>query len=305
MRLNRPLKKGDIGEDVRLLQEKLRNAGFYKGSIDSVFSSSTEQSIMDFQKHINIKPDGKIGISTWNTILNWKGITESPKNIDQIGLNKVFISESGFKIYDNSKDFQIEKIPTSKDTIVLNLNITEDQTNYSLNWNKDIDGKDAIVTFTIGNKSKYDGVVFRNYDDNFWSYSLGTDIKSFNISSITIELLSDGWARNIDGKWMNKLGKEVESKDIVELELPYMGEKYWVKYTDSQLNSLGELLKYLSTKWDINLSFSYDANWFSSDSFNSTFGLRNATQLNKFRIGLFPQKELIDLLNSFVLTSDK
>ena len=50
------------------IQKALKNAGFYKGSIDGKIGTKTEEAIMKFQKENGLKADGKVGQITWSEL---------------------------------------------------------------------------------------------------------------------------------------------------------------------------------------------------------------------------------------------
>lgn len=58
------LQRGDEGEDVRVLQEQLRIAGFYTGNATTVFGPITEEAVKRFQEAYDLKPDGVVGSAT-------------------------------------------------------------------------------------------------------------------------------------------------------------------------------------------------------------------------------------------------
>lgn len=58
------LAKGDEGEDVRVLQERLRVAGYYKGNSTGVFGSITEEAVKRFQQAYKLDADGVVGPET-------------------------------------------------------------------------------------------------------------------------------------------------------------------------------------------------------------------------------------------------
>ncbi|MDP5336961.1 MAG: peptidoglycan-binding protein [Nodularia sp. (in: cyanobacteria)] len=58
------LVKGDEGEPVRLLQERLRVAGFYSGNATGVFGPITEEAVKRFQAANKLEVDGIVGPST-------------------------------------------------------------------------------------------------------------------------------------------------------------------------------------------------------------------------------------------------
>jgi peptidoglycan hydrolase-like protein with peptidoglycan-binding domain len=55
------LVKGDEGEDVRALQERLRVAGFYYGNATGIFGPITEEAVKRFQQAYKLNPDGIVG----------------------------------------------------------------------------------------------------------------------------------------------------------------------------------------------------------------------------------------------------
>ena len=58
------IRKGDSGSDVSSLQRRLKSLGYYTGSITGYFGSSTQSSLIAFQKANKLTADGKAGIKT-------------------------------------------------------------------------------------------------------------------------------------------------------------------------------------------------------------------------------------------------
>ncbi|MEH2081534.1 MAG: peptidoglycan-binding protein [Nostoc sp.] len=58
------LAKGDEGEDVKALQEKLRITGFYYGNATGIFGPITEESVKRFQDSYKLNVDGIVGPAT-------------------------------------------------------------------------------------------------------------------------------------------------------------------------------------------------------------------------------------------------
>lgn len=58
------LAKGDEGEDVRALQERLRVAGFYYGNATGIFGPITEEAVKRFQDSYKLSVDGVVGPAT-------------------------------------------------------------------------------------------------------------------------------------------------------------------------------------------------------------------------------------------------
>ena len=80
--LTRTLRRGDSGEDVKLVQEFLKARGYYAGPIDGKFGPGTGffNSVIAFQKAENLEPDGVIGAKTRAKIIEM--MLEAPKPVD-------------------------------------------------------------------------------------------------------------------------------------------------------------------------------------------------------------------------------
>ena len=57
-------KEGSSGTEVRQIQTKLKQWGYYKGNVDGVYGSSTKDAVASFQKKNGLTADGVAGPST-------------------------------------------------------------------------------------------------------------------------------------------------------------------------------------------------------------------------------------------------
>jgi peptidoglycan hydrolase-like protein with peptidoglycan-binding domain len=85
------LKKGDEGAEVRVLQEKLRVAGFYYGNSNGVFGPITEEAVKQFQEAYNLHVDGVVGPATQQKLPpagvgNGQETTKQPTDDDNLRL---------------------------------------------------------------------------------------------------------------------------------------------------------------------------------------------------------------------------
>lgn len=55
---------GSRGQEVRQIQRKLQNLGFYSGSVDGVYGTATQKAVRNFQKSCGITADGIAGPKT-------------------------------------------------------------------------------------------------------------------------------------------------------------------------------------------------------------------------------------------------
>ncbi len=58
------LRLGSSGEQVRTLQSKLKQWGYYSGSVDGVFGSRTQEAVKYFQRRNGLTADGVVGPAT-------------------------------------------------------------------------------------------------------------------------------------------------------------------------------------------------------------------------------------------------
>lgn len=61
-------KNGSRGQEVRQIQTKLKNWGYYNGSVDGIYGWQTESAVKSFQKKNGLTPDGVAGKQTLNAM---------------------------------------------------------------------------------------------------------------------------------------------------------------------------------------------------------------------------------------------
>lgn len=61
-------KQGSRGDVVKTIQRKLKNWGYYKGSVDGIFGSQTKAAVIYFQKKNGLTPDGIVGAKTLSAL---------------------------------------------------------------------------------------------------------------------------------------------------------------------------------------------------------------------------------------------
>ena len=69
-------KYGSSGKEVKQIQTKLKNWGYYKGNIDGIYGSQTLKAVKDFQKKNGLTVDGIVGDKTLAAL----GISSSGNN---------------------------------------------------------------------------------------------------------------------------------------------------------------------------------------------------------------------------------
>lgn len=66
MILEEDLKLGSTGDNVKILQEKLKILGYYNPIVSGNFGIATEQGVLLFQKDFNLEETGIVDQTTWN-----------------------------------------------------------------------------------------------------------------------------------------------------------------------------------------------------------------------------------------------
>lgn len=75
------LKQGSRGEQVKTMQRKLKNWGYYKGSVDGIFGAKTKEAVKYFQRRNGLTVDGIVG----NKTLKALGMSTSGSNNSSSG----------------------------------------------------------------------------------------------------------------------------------------------------------------------------------------------------------------------------
>jgi len=325
MKLKRILTLKMSGEDVTLLQTMLKENGFFNERIDGYFGQNLLVSVTNFQRAIGTKSDGVVGSLTWNNLMNYgKPIVSQ----NEIPYDISYSNQNGLTIYNYplSPDSYYQEI-TKKETIWLHNTGGGSRPDWSVNgWDKefekDLGGNLVLdqnggvkplkvgVSYIIGRKSSstdetiWDGKVLNTFDDKYWAYHLGiTNNQSLDLNSksIGIEFCNYGpLTLGVDGRFYNSVNKLVNEKDVVKLDRTFRGYDYFERYTDAQLDSARSLIIYLINKNAITIEGKiYNENWFNYNSlYISNGGIRSHSHVRKDVFDIFPQKEMIQMLNS-------
>ncbi len=135
------LQVGDTGENVIILQEKLKMLGLYNGVISGSYGPATQEGVKVFQRMNNLVETGIVNSSTWEKILSY---TENP--ISPISLYPTLKKGStGNEV----RDLQVK--------LQALLYYPE-----AITGNFDLETENAVKRFQINNKLTADGIVGNN-----------------------------------------------------------------------------------------------------------------------------------------------
>jgi len=170
-----------------------------------------------------------------------------------------------------------------------------------------------IVGGTPGKNTKWkDGDILQCFGSGKWAYHLGLTSAhlraggpkakggtELNKISIGIEICSWGQLTKTPAGFKSYAGVIVPDKQVCELDKPYKGFKYYHKYSDAQLETTFELVKFLGKKWNIPLSFKgmkmFDI---TPECLQGEPGVWTHTSCRPDKFDLFPQPELLTCLKA-------
>ena len=80
-------KVGSRGNEVRQIQTKLKNLGYYKSTIDGIYGNNTKSAVTAFQKSCGLKADGIAGPQT----LLYLGLGSSASSSSGLSSNDIYL----------------------------------------------------------------------------------------------------------------------------------------------------------------------------------------------------------------------
>lgn len=151
-----------------------------------------------------------------------------------------------------------------------------------------------------------DGTIVQGYSSRFWGYHLGLTAQPFakfgvkyqslDRISIGIEICNWGYVKPKDGKFFNYVNREV--KDVIELDKPYKGYKFWHNYTDAQIESTRQLLKLWESRYGINIKYHDDIWDLCKRALAGENGVFTHNSVRKDKSDIYPHPKMIEMLKS-------
>lgn len=288
-------KIGYCGDEIKQIQLALGLKA------DGVFGKKTENAVIEFQKENGLFADGIVGEQTLEELnINFDTdlsvFTHGDFDIDEYHLPKGEYIEGNYK----------------NDYIILHHTAGGANPRAVVDgWSKDCIGKVA-TEFIVGGQNcksgntKYDGQIVRAFPEGCQGYHIGKSGSSYmNTHAVGIEICNFGYLK--DGKTYT--GTLADQSQIVTLDSPFRGFLDWHKYSDEQINSVRELLFYISNRDNIDLHEGL-YRWINEDGAMKAFdfhedayegkvkGLLSHSNIRKDKFDCSPQPNLIDMIVS-------
>ena len=298
------VKRGDKGEAVKAIQEKLELATV------GIFDARTERAVKAFQRRKGLKPDGKVGPDTSAALgINLEAFLTTDVQ------ERTSTTTEGLQIHQFylDKDEYVDD-PTDKFYVFLHHTAgAHDPYATIRGWNNDVRGRIA-TQFVVGNKSTtgdaaLDGTVVECFPDEGWAYHLGKNNSALlHPHSIGIEICNYGWLEERDGRFYTYVNRVLPDDQVLDLGFAFRGYRHYHKYTEAQIESVRRLLKEINRRHErVNLRVGLHE-WLTTQNPADAFefkkeandgkvrGVLTHSNTRKDKTDCSPQPMLIDML---------
>lgn len=180
-------------------------------------------------------------------------------------------------------------------------------------WNNNIDkiGTPFVIAGKPKDKNeKYkDGDIIQCFSSKYYCYHLGVPsetFKKYNIPyqrldkiAVGVELCNWGYVtKQPNGTFKNYVGGLVPTEDVVDLGSEFRGYRYYHCYSDSQLNSLRDLIIYLCDKYNIPKNYNEEIWNINPAALNGQSGIWSHTSYRQDKYDCSCQPKLISMLKT-------
>ena len=204
----------------------------------------------------------------------------------------------------------IKEITAKKQIVIHHTAGNSSALNVVRDWNTDSRGKIAtcVVISGKGAKGSFDGEIVQCFSSRFWAYHLGIKPEVFRSRKIKwqsldkiaigIEICNWGWLeKDSEGKFRTYVGSVVPESDVIELEKPFKGYKYWHNYTDAQIESVKNLLLYWCDLYKIPKKVIVDDLFDVSDkALKGEPGIFTHNSYRKDKSDIYPNPKMVEML---------
>jgi|TARA_R100000084_G_scaffold109435_1_gene76697 N-acetyl-anhydromuramyl-L-alanine amidase AmpD len=312
------LKKGDKGPDVVTLQQKLKIAA------DGIFGPQTEKTVIRFQLHRGLKPDGIVGNKTWGELIMSTNVSIVEAIDEDTDVNGQYFTtpynQTIHRHYLGTSEYLAKPLPIE----YCFLHHTAGRENpYKVvdHWDRDSRGRVA-TEFVVGGQShrtgddEYDGVVVQAFPETGYGWHLGkTGSGKMNRSSLGIEICSAGWLEewmggdvaNPDTQYRTYFNSIVAKDQVIKLDQPFRGKQYYHKYSDAQIEAVKLLLEYIAERDNIDMRLGLQqwikkmgpakAFGFQEDAYyGKVRGLLSHTNVRRDKSDVYPDERLVEVI---------
>lgn len=152
--------------------------------------------------------------------------------------------------------------------------------------------------------NSWDGKIYRAFDDKYWAHHLGTTLpnnRTLNKISVAVEICNYGpLTKGSDGKFYTYVNSQVPAEQVVILDKPFRGYKYYHAYTDKQIAATKDFILAMKAKYPkIDLKtplLTVDGFELNTNAQKGVAGLYTHSNVRKDKFDLSPQPKLLAML---------
>jgi hypothetical protein len=294
------LKRGDSGEDVKLLQKALGIT-----PADGNFGPKTDAAVRNFQGSHGLAIDGLVGPTTQKMIFKEDLENHLDTQITLSQFEHYYLDNDEYHSGPNKPEYLFLHHTAGGENPVTTVDM----------WNNDTRGKIG-TEFVIGGTSingkstKWDGLIVKCMPDGGYGAHLGDNgSQSMHVNSVGIEVCNFGPLTKIGNVFKTYTGSIVHPDQVCDLGFKFRGFQYYHKYTDAQIEALRELILFIEERDGINIKKGLvewlttktpaEAFDFSKDAWSGKVkGMLTHTNTRRDKSDMSPQPELIAMLKS-------
>lgn len=293
------LKRGDAGEDVKLLQKALGLKA------DGKFGPKTEAAVKNFQGSHGLVIDGLVGPTTQKLIFREELEMHLDTQLTSHRFELAYLDNDEYYSGPNKPEYLFLHHTAGGPNPIATADM----------WNNDTRGKIA-TEFIIGGQSvngketKWDGIIVKCMPDGAYANHLGNNgSQSMHINSIGIEVCNFGPLTKVGENYKTYTGTIVHKDQVCDLGFSFRGSRYYHKYSDAQIEALRELILFIKDRDGINIKKGLvewlntktpaEAFDFSKDAWaGKVKGILSHTNTRRDKSDMSPQPNLISMLKS-------
>jgi hypothetical protein len=287
--------------------EIIKIQNFLKITADGHFGPITAAAVKNYQTKFGLSPTGIVDSTTYQYMFPILSNTILPTS----DLSELF-DVNHIRKYNLPKgEYYSENTP--KTSIFIHHTAGwNNPFNVIDSWSRDNRGRIG-THYVIGGinpvtgDDSFDGIICQACEDEDWLHHLGVKNSQIDKYSIGIELCNFGYLTKKNNSYLTYTNTAILSKFVCNLNDKFRGYQYWHSYSDKQISSLINLIRYLSKKHNINIKNGLNQ-YLKSESSISAFefkqkiidgktgGLYSHTSVRKDKWDCYPHPKLIEHL---------
>jgi N-acetyl-anhydromuramyl-L-alanine amidase AmpD len=169
--------------------------------------------------------------------------------------------------------------------------------------------KERVATCVcISGPGANDGQVVQGFSSKYWAFHLGLKESTFNNvglpyksidkNSIGIEICNWGNLTKVGDKFFTYTNREIPANEVIELDVPYKGQRFFHNYSNAQIESVKNLLLLWKVRYNIPLKYRDDIWQISKNALSGVPGVYTHNSVRNDKIDIYPHPKMIEMLKS-------